>query len=56
MNKIQKIAYELYLDYINNYLTIEQLSEDYEISQDLAYQLYEEGKGIQQAINEKKVG
>lgn len=54
MNSIQKTAYDFYLDYINNYLTMESISEAYEITEELAFALYDEGKGIQKAINENK--
>jgi hypothetical protein len=54
MNKINKIALEFYLDYVNNYLTMEQIAEDYEIGIGFARALHKEGKSIFKAAFELK--
>lgn len=46
MNEVQKLAVKIYLDYVNNFLTIDALAEHYEISESLAYELYQEGKSL----------
>ena len=42
MNPLQKILTEVYLDYVNNFLTIEKFAEHYGISIDLAKAIYTE--------------
>jgi hypothetical protein len=40
---------QMYLDYVNNYLTLVQFAEDYQISMQLAEMIYTEGKRINNA-------
>ncbi len=47
MNKsLRAIVSELYLDYVNNYLTVEKFAEHHEISFFMAMQIIEEGRAI----------
>lgn len=41
---LPRIAREFYLDYVNNYLTVEKIAEHYEISEALAKALIDEGR------------
>jgi len=47
MNKsLRTILSELYLDYVNNYLTVEKFAEHHEVSFFMAMQIIEEGRAI----------
>lgn len=47
MNKsLRALLSELYLDYVNNYLTVEKFAEHHEISFFMAMQIIEEGRAI----------
>lgn len=48
MKKLSEIIENYYLDYVNNYLTIEKFAEDNEISKDFASLLVEAGRKINQ--------
>lgn len=44
MNPLQKALLDMYLDYVNNFLTIEKWAEHYGISENLARAVYNEFK------------
>jgi hypothetical protein len=46
VNKIKLLAKELYLEYVNEYLTIEKIAEHYEVSEQLMKELIIEGKEL----------
>lgn len=49
MTALQKIAAEFYLDYVNNYLTVELIAEHHGISKEFALALINEGRTLHQA-------
>ncbi len=44
MNKDKKI--ELYLDYLNNFLTVSRFAEHYELEKEKAYTIIKEGRAL----------
>jgi len=53
MNKLQKYFIVLYLDYVNNYLTISKISEHYGISENIMNDIIYEGSKLYKIINKK---
>lgn len=50
LTKLNKIALSFYLEYLNDYLTLERIAEDKDITINYATFLYEEGKSIHERI------
>lgn len=46
MNNFQKYLVTMYLEYVNNFLTVERFAEYYGISEELATLLIKEGKKL----------
>jgi hypothetical protein len=54
MNKsLRAILSELYLDYVNNYLTVEKFAEHHEISKEVMVSLLLEGRNVHEQNRQK---
>lgn len=57
--KLRETALEFYLDYVNNYLTVERIAEHHTISTELALALINEGRALHKAaiqLRERDIG
>lgn len=55
MNKLQTLIYDNYIEYVNDFLTVERFAEYYEIPDSLALELINHGREISILINEGKL-
>lgn len=46
---LDRLAVATYLDWVNNYLTLDRLAEDYEMSRKAVLALIEDGKRLHEA-------
>jgi hypothetical protein len=52
-NRAKKVITSMYLDYVNNFLTVDAFAQYYYLPVDEARQVIEQGRNIQNNIKEK---